>query len=113
MTARPNPSDDDTSQEGTDDRVNRRTEVRYRLAQLLTLEKFDEALNEALVARGKEDIFPCDLQFVVEIVKAAERMGRVKINHTQYPLESITDAFRQQESAPPQQLSSSSDLRRY
>ena len=53
-----------------------RSEVRYRLAQLLMVEKFEEALNDAIVAYSQGKIIEADLRFVVEIVKSAERAGR-------------------------------------
>jgi hypothetical protein len=55
-----------------------RSELRYRLAQLLTIEKFDEALNDAIVAYSQGKIFEVDLRFVVEVVKSAERAGRTQ-----------------------------------
>lgn len=50
-----------------------RTNCRYRLARLLLLEQFDQALREAEVALGQQDILPEDLRFVRDIVEDAKR----------------------------------------
>ena len=82
----------------------RRKELRYRLAHLLHEEKFDEALDEALAARRKDDILPVDFEFVINIVKAAARMGRVKIERERHPDELFPGLVSppQPNPAPPQ-----------
>jgi hypothetical protein len=52
-----------------------RTDFRYRLAKLLLLEQFDEALREAEIALSRQDILPEDLRFVRDIVEDAKKQG--------------------------------------
>jgi hypothetical protein len=54
--------------------AERRTAHRYRFAKLLTDAHFDEAMAEALAAHGRKEIIDADLQFVIDIVRGAERM---------------------------------------
>jgi hypothetical protein len=87
MVARP--ISGEVSQESYSDasREARRKELRYRFAGMLAGEKFGEALDEAVLARRKDEILPADFEFVANIVKAAARMGRVKIEPQRYPIE--------------------------
>ncbi len=52
----------------------RRTTLRYRFARLLTDRHFEEAMAGALAAHARKEIRDADLQFVIEIVRAAEQM---------------------------------------
>jgi hypothetical protein len=54
-----------------------RVAARYRLAHLLTLEQFDDALQEAAHAHQTGEITDGDLRFVTGIIDAA-RTGKVK-----------------------------------
>jgi hypothetical protein len=102
MIARANSSNEFSDHNQSQLYAPRRTALRYRFAQLLSLEQFDQALQEALAARSANEIFQCDLQFVVEIVKAAERVGRANIDHAIYP-EALFDSAK-----PVEPLSASS-----
>ena len=87
MAARP--ISGEGSQESYSDasREARRKELRYRFAGMLAGEKFCEALDEAVLARRNDEILPADFEFVANIVKAAARMGKVKIEPHHYPIE--------------------------
>src|ERR1700678_3296681 len=52
-----------------------RTDLRYRLAKLLLLEQFDEALKEAEIALDRQNILPEDLRFVRDIVEDAKKQS--------------------------------------
>lgn len=52
-----------------------RNNFRYRLARLLLLEQFDQALQEAEIALNRQNILPEDLRFVRDIVEDAKRQG--------------------------------------
>jgi len=64
-----------------------RNDFRYRFAKLLLNNEFEKALDEALVAYSQGRILKEDMAFVVYIVKAAERMGKTKIDQTRIPPE--------------------------
>jgi hypothetical protein len=87
------------SQEHRSPRISRRTELRYRLAQLLKDEKFAEALDEATLARRRDEIQPEDFEFVANIVTAAARMGRVKIEPQRDPAEPPRPSLADEQSA--------------
>jgi hypothetical protein len=53
----------------------RRTSLRYRLAELMTREQFQEAWDLAHRACDRGEIRESDLRFVKEIVEAAGRMN--------------------------------------
>jgi len=56
----------------------RREDLRYRFAQLLTVEDFQQALDEAQDAYEKGQVLEIDFRFVREVVNAAQRMGRFR-----------------------------------
>jgi hypothetical protein len=66
-------------------RLARRTELRYRLVGLLTEEKFEEAVSEAMAALDNGDIQGSDFTFVMGIVRAAERVGRTQVLKSELP----------------------------
>jgi hypothetical protein len=87
MVARPNSGKGSREEHSGASPDARRKELRYRFAQMLTDEKFSEALDEAVLARRNGEILPADFEFVVNIVKAAARLGRVKIEPQRFPVE--------------------------
>jgi hypothetical protein len=52
-----------------------RNDFRYRLARLLLLEQFDQALQEAEIAFDQQNILPEDLRFVRDIVEDAKKQN--------------------------------------
>ncbi len=93
MLAPPNSGHENPGAQLKDLRFDRRTAIRYRLAQLLLSEKFDLALQEALQARQNDEILPSDLEFVLHIIRTAERRGRSGPEPESYPGESLAKAL--------------------